>query len=181
MAIVILNVATPIISESGLIYRARVCGRERDDGLWEGWIEFDCTNGSVVRSPRATTQPNLTDLEYWATGLSSIYLEGTLKRALAPISHAATREPVGVPVFDGPAPPLLPVHTPEAVLDPYSIYRKDPELLVCELSALHGRHLRQIIWEYEMADPEVNLELLPEPEMIELIVRRVADDLRGAA
>ena len=41
-----------------------------------------------VQSPRETTQPNLTDLNYWATGLTPVYLEGALARALA-----STEEP----------------------------------------------------------------------------------------
>ena len=38
----------------------------------------------AVRSGRETTQPNLTDLEYWAQGLTPVYLEGALRRALEP-------------------------------------------------------------------------------------------------
>jgi hypothetical protein len=32
---------------------------------------------------RLATQPNLTDLEYWATGSTAVYLEGALERTLA--------------------------------------------------------------------------------------------------
>ena len=61
------------------MYQAKACGRERDDGLWEGWIEFENSeSGAVLRSARETTQPNLADLKYWATGLTPVYLEGAL-------------------------------------------------------------------------------------------------------
>ena len=38
--------------------------------------------GETLRSFRETTQPNLTDLRYWATGLTPVYLEGALERIL---------------------------------------------------------------------------------------------------
>ena len=34
-----------------------------------------------IATGRETTQPNRTDTEYWATGLSEVYLEGALQRA----------------------------------------------------------------------------------------------------
>ena len=41
---------TPIVYNSTQ-YRARVCGRQRDDGLWEGWIEFESiATGAVLRT-----------------------------------------------------------------------------------------------------------------------------------
>jgi hypothetical protein len=53
--------------------------------MWEGWIEFEPSDGgAAIRTPRETTQPNLKDLEYWATGLTEAYLEGALVRALDP-------------------------------------------------------------------------------------------------
>ena len=43
-------------------------GGEMDDGRWQGWIEFESLDGAeVYRSRRETTQPNRTDLAYWAT------------------------------------------------------------------------------------------------------------------
>jgi len=68
---------------AGDIHRARVCGRQRDDGTWEGWIEFDRDDGALTLvTPRETTQPNLAALEYWAAGLTPVYLEGALARAI---------------------------------------------------------------------------------------------------
>jgi hypothetical protein len=52
-------------------------------GSWKGWIEFASIDGdSHVRTPRETEQPNRGDLAYWATGLTQVYLEGALRRAI---------------------------------------------------------------------------------------------------
>jgi hypothetical protein len=67
--------------DGGMPYLARACGRRRDDGLWDGWIEFERADGIVVETERETTQPNRTDLLYWATGLTPVYLEGAFGRA----------------------------------------------------------------------------------------------------
>jgi len=73
------------------VYVARVCGHQRGDGMWEGWLEFVPDDGSAIApSQRETTQPNLVDLEYWATGLTPVYLEGALERALTPPAGVAT-------------------------------------------------------------------------------------------
>src|SRR5437763_1509684 len=64
-------------------YLARVIGQPTDSGTWEGYIELvPLERGrAVLRTGRETTQPNRTDLEYWATGLEPVYLEGALDRA----------------------------------------------------------------------------------------------------
>jgi hypothetical protein len=73
----------PIRDEDGLLYSAQATGRKREDGLWEGWLEFSGMSGStsLFHSGRETTQPNRADLEYWAQGLSKVYLQGALARA----------------------------------------------------------------------------------------------------
>src|SRR4030095_3111189 len=64
-------------------YRVRICACELAEGTWEGWTECDPQDGSpVLRTPRETTQPNRPDLEYWASGLTPVYLEGALRRAV---------------------------------------------------------------------------------------------------
>ena len=47
----------------------------------------------LIVTERETTQPNHTDVVYWATGLGQIYLEGALTRALdvSHSQHAAQR------------------------------------------------------------------------------------------
>jgi hypothetical protein len=104
MARVLLTFATPLVASENRTYVARACGREQPGGLWEGWIEFVPDRGAAVRSGRETTQPNLPDLEYWATGLTPVYLEGALKRALAGPTRVVSPAPVETPAFDGPAP-----------------------------------------------------------------------------
>ena len=73
---------TPEISRDGSKYKARALGFQRDDGMWEGRIEFHNGSSPAVSTGHETTQPNLTDLQYWATGLERVYLEGALQRAL---------------------------------------------------------------------------------------------------
>jgi hypothetical protein len=71
-----------LADSDGVGYVARAYGRPREDGLWEGWLEFEREDGTVrVRTGRETTQPNRVDLVYWAAGLTPVYLEGALRRA----------------------------------------------------------------------------------------------------
>lgn len=62
-------------------YVACAFGEERMDGNWVGWLEFRSASGTVRRTGRETTQPNRVTLEYWASGLEPVYLEGALARA----------------------------------------------------------------------------------------------------
>jgi len=81
MAVVLAEFAEPV-SYEGVAYRARVHGAPFDH-QWEGWIEFiPADGGPPLRTARETTQPNLTDTEYWAAGLTPVYLDGALVRAL---------------------------------------------------------------------------------------------------
>jgi len=78
----VLELAAALVDERGEHYHARACGHRREDGLWDGWLEFHHHDGkTIVRTERETTQPNRADLEYWATGISPVYLEGALRRA----------------------------------------------------------------------------------------------------
>jgi hypothetical protein len=66
----------------GVTWRAEAWGRQREDGLWEGWLRFVPVNGGDARrTDRETTQPNRSALEYWASGLEPVYLEGAFERA----------------------------------------------------------------------------------------------------
>ena len=81
MVEVLLRFARPI-RDRGAAYRAQACGAPMSDGRWIAWIEFLPLDGwRSLRSPRETTQPNRRDAEYWATGLTPVYLEGALRRA----------------------------------------------------------------------------------------------------
>jgi hypothetical protein len=66
----------------GTTYVARVYGRARADGTWEGWIEFVAVGAAVVlRTDQETTQSNREGVAYWASGLEPVYLEGAFARA----------------------------------------------------------------------------------------------------
>jgi len=66
----------------GTTYVARVYGRSRADGTWEGWLEFVAIGAAVVlRTDQETTQSNRQGVAYWASGLEPSYLEGAFERA----------------------------------------------------------------------------------------------------
>jgi hypothetical protein len=178
MAEVLARFADPVAGPDGREYRAQACGGPMPGGVWEGWIEFSPVGGgSPVRSPRETTQPNRKDAAYWASGLTAIYLEGALTRALNPIVR---RTPVAAkPLFDGPAPDLyVPVERPgpvaDAVLDPFSVFEKGEVLLRKELGALSPWHLVNIIRAYRLsAESPDALNRTPAAALIDIIVEGV--------
>jgi hypothetical protein len=175
MAEVLVEFSEPVASKDGGIYGARACGRPTAGGTWEGWIEFlPADGGKPIRSARETTQPNRQDTVYWATGLTPVYLEGSLDRALNPLTKAPPAPPE-VPVFDEPAPAIstaAPVS--ESVLNPFSVYRKGEDLLRRQLGALSGWHLVNIIRAYDLSDQsEAALSATPDDVLLELIVAQV--------
>jgi hypothetical protein len=86
MTDVLVEFDTIVHDERGRGWMPRACTRIADDGLWEGWIEFVPTDSSLepVRTGRETEQHDRDGALYWAEGLSRVYLEGALNRALAP-------------------------------------------------------------------------------------------------
>lgn len=105
MAEVLVEFTDPVAAGNGRTYTARVCGNEMENGKWQGWIEFvPIDGGEPIRSARETTQPNRDDTLYWATGLTSVYLEGSLRRALDLVVRPLARD-IAPPAFDAPAPP----------------------------------------------------------------------------
>ena len=179
MAETVANFDTPVQDRFGERYTAKACGRQRSDGLWEGWLEFQNLAGSeTLRSQRETTQSELEDLRYWASGLTPVYLEGALDRIIsAPLRDQAP--PVAPPAFDRPADHGAPSHYQtrgDAVLNPFSVYEKSPAILAQELSALRAWHLRQILREYRLVDDtDPRLDVLSEPELESLILQRVRE------
>lgn len=163
----------PVVRSDTEVYVARACGSEMPDGLWQGWIEFlPIGSGTPVRSGRETTQPNREDALYWATGLTNVYLEGALERALKPPVRPLT-DPIPPPVFDAPANEPIPT-APEGILNPFSVYRKGETLLRRQLAALSPWHLVNIILANELsALPTDVLNVMDAPELIELIVTGV--------
>ena len=175
MAEVLARFREPVVDQERRQYRAQACGAPKPDGLWEGWIEFvPLDGGPAVRSPRETTQPNGRDAAYWASGLTPIYLEGALSRALNPTVYRAPAP--AEPLFDGPAPDPVAVtasrHTSaDAILDPFSVYEKGEALLRKELGALSPWHLVNIIRAYRLsAEPVDTLNRLPGAALVDIIV-----------
>jgi hypothetical protein len=178
--VVLVYSGSPLLLDEDRVYVAQACGRERDDGTWEGWLEFVPDDGSpVLLSQRETTQPNLGALEYWATGITPVYLTGALERTLAPPPTVAA--PRATPsVYDAPAPVPVPAAddatAPRPVLNPFAVYAKGEDLLRRQLAALGARRLRTIITGYDLADPsDIDLDALTGPELIELIAAAVRE------
>jgi hypothetical protein len=179
MAEVLAEYPDFVVGDDGEAYHAQACGAPNDDGLWEAWIEFTAVDGTMtIRSPRETTQPNRADTVYWAGGLTTVYLEGALARALSP---PVVRKPVSPasPNFDGPAPHVVigraPAHQ-RAVLDPFSVYEKSETLLRRELGAFSAWHLVNIITAYGLSDQsEDALNRLPESSLVEIIMSGVRE------
>jgi len=178
MAEVLRQFGDPVVSRARKSYRAQACGAPMRDGLWEGWIEFTPLDGGAsVRSPRETTQPNRTDTVYWAGGLTAVFLEGALERALSLlVPKPAPPEPAR-PLFEASADTLTAAKAPfaaKAVLDPFSVYAKGETLLRQELGALAPWHLVNIILAYGLSDePEALLNRTPAPRLIDVIVTGV--------
>ena len=176
VAEVLVEFAEPVSTPTGSSYLARACGAERPDGRWHGWLEFTSTGtGEVIRSGRETTQPNRQDVLYWATGLSPVYLEGSLHRALTPVARSSS-EPPPPPAFDAPAPAAAPESsaTP-SILNPFSVYRKGEPLLRRQLGAFSRWHLVNIIRAHGLDDDGESgaFDLLDDAELIEMIVAGV--------
>jgi hypothetical protein len=174
MAEVLVEFTEPVEHEDGSRYIARACGSEADNGLWHGWVEFiPTTGGEVLRSGRETTQPNRHDAMYWATGLTAVYLEGALNRALHPLARAPI-DPNPQPAYDGPAPEGAPPAPVEAVLNPFSVFRKGEAALRSQLGALAQWHLVNIVRAYGLTDISTTaLSRMSATELIELIAAEV--------
>ena len=93
---VLVSFDEPVAIRDQTAYRARACGGRAGDGTrrWHGWIEFEPVGGGpVIRTPRETTQRNKADTAMWATGLTRVYLEGALRRALDTPSSIGVESP----------------------------------------------------------------------------------------
>jgi hypothetical protein len=143
--------------DGGVRYRAHVRGRERPDGTWEAWFEFEPVEPRLptLHSARETTQPNRRDLDYWASGIEPVYLEGAISRAeriaaeeAAPVAGSGRSAPAaGTSV---PPSSLSPPARP--VLDPFKVFVQGEDILREELSALSTGHLRNILRAYQLAE-----------------------------
>ena len=176
MAEVLVQFTDLVMGDDGESYIARACGAVAPDGMWHGWIEFvPVSGGTPLRSGRETTQPNRQDALYWASGLTPVYLEGALHRALKPLVRPL-EAPVPQPAFDGPAPDILSPPAGEGVLNPFSVYRNGEVFLRRQLSALSGWHLVNILLAYNLTDVDrTTLTRLGDSALVEMIVEGVRD------
>jgi len=167
MAEVLAKFPETVVGSDGVRYEAQATGMKGTLGHWEAWVEFLPLNGGApIRTGRETTQTNHTDAVSWARGLSTVYLEGALERALRPLV-VGTPEPAQ-PMFDQPAPAF------HAVLDPFSVFEKGESLLRSELGALSSWHLVNIVIAHHLSDQsEAALNRLSAEELMELIVKAV--------
>ena len=174
VAEVLVEFAGTVKSKDGKSYTARACGAETDNGMWQGWVEFiPLGPGEPVRSPRETTQPNRTDTIYWATGLTAVYLEGALHRALHPLPKRQAPDPPP-PIFDGPGEEMASsAPAGEAILNPFSVYQKGEALLRRQLTAFSAWHLVNIIRAHRLDTHGQDPEQMTPSELIDLIVSEV--------
>lgn len=182
MAEVLLRFQTVLVGTDGHAYVPRACAAANADGIWEGWIEFvPQRGGAVLRSPRETTQPKFSDAVYWASGLSPVYLEGALDRAMRTAAHGvAPPGSDGIAARDGPA-PHVPVSTASgagptraSVLNPFTVAAKGHAHLRRQLSTLSPWHLVNVVRSYDLshATDEALLRLSHEA-LIDTIVGEV--------
>jgi hypothetical protein len=184
MAELLVAYENPVADASGT-YRARAVGRHGDDGMWEGWLEFEPvgSQGKVIVTSIESRQPEKVHLVYWATGLQPIYLEGALARARNPTvvrvrvaEHAES---------NAPAPRIvkLPAEasTPSAVLDPLEIGRKNLGILDQELRALDRPRLVNIIAAYQLNPAREDLSWMSDSQLVRFIVVAVETQLMQRA
>jgi hypothetical protein len=172
MAEVLVKFTEPVRASDGRLYSAQACGRVADDGLWEGWVEFTAAAGSgVSRTGRETEQPNLADLTYWAQGLSMVYLEGALTRALA------------TPAADAPPEFELRVDSGARVagqrpaLNPFLVYAEGEDFLRAQLLGLSREELATIVTRYSLP-VNVDLQSAAPSAIVEDIARTLHDARR---
>jgi hypothetical protein len=178
---VLVSFDHPVGDELGQ-YHARAVGRQADDRMWEGWIEFTSVDGAdeVLVTGIESRQPEREHLVYWATGLTPVFLEGALHRARRPVTVRV--RPVEVPSSAGPKPrdPVVPrvmPAGPEPVLDPFDIGSRNLDVLRQELSALNRPRLLNIIAAYDLNPRAEDLSWMSDRQLIQFIVTAVEAQL----
>jgi hypothetical protein len=165
-----------VLSSGGRTYWPRVVGAESDNGLWRARIEFVSSDGAVVTSGRETTQPNRQDTVYWATGLTPVYLEGALDRALNSHAGDVPEHVMAEPISASPV-----AHV-DSIFNPFSAYRKGELMLRRQLQALSSWHLINIITAHGLSEQDpADLQAAAPEVLIELIVLQVQERLARAS
>lgn len=177
MAEVFTSFDTPVRDELG-DYHARAVGRQGDDGMWEGWLEFTPMNGEseVIVGGIESRQPERHDLAYWATGLTPVFLEGALRRARTPVTVRVRT--VELPASSAPAPRTVTTTRvvppgPEPVLDPFEIGARSLDILRQELAALNRPRLLNIIRAFELNPTNDDVEWMSDRQLVHFIVTAV--------
>lgn len=142
MAETLVRFTEAIAGRDGREYIASARGQPGGDGLWHGWLEFTDGTKTVITS-QESEQPNRDDLMYWAQGLTHVYLQGALERALRSRAETGT----------GMARPVAPNIEPAAVLDPFAVYRQGESVLRRQLLALSRSQLNAVIRQYDLGPP----------------------------
>ncbi len=186
MGEVLVKFDEPIAGPRGKAYFAQAVGKEVEDGLWEGWIEFQTVapEFDALASGRETTQPNRANLEYWAQGLTEVYLEGALDRAIS-LAEPPLETPISYPepsLFTAPASrietaaPASILRGSRAILDPFQVYAQGEEILRSELNALSREHVVAIATTYRIGDATPSgLKSSATADLIEAIIAEARD------
>jgi hypothetical protein len=154
-------------------YHPRAVGRLAN-GMWQGWLEFlPDRGGEVVVTGTESTQPEREHLVYWATGLTPVYLEGALERALRPqtIRMQIVEEPASTAPAERVVTQMAP--RPEAVLDPFEIGRRSLDVLRQELSALNRPRLMNIIAAFDLNPAGNGIDWMTDAQLVTFIVTAV--------
>jgi hypothetical protein len=175
MAEVLVDFASNVVSGSDT-YHPRAIGCFADDGMWEGWLEFvPVGGGDPVIGPVESRQPEREHLIYWATGLSPVFLEGALRRALKPATVKV--RVIEEPLSTAPAERIV-THTvvpsvPEAVLNPFDIGARSLDVLRQELTALNRARLTNIISAFDLNPGGEDIAWMSDPQLVTFVVTAV--------
>jgi hypothetical protein len=170
MSEILVEYETVLRGSDEVLYGARACGRQREDGSWEGWLEFQPQGGgAALVSGRETTQPNRDTLRYWATGLTDPYLDGALLRVQGSAAARSAPRPADAHRARSPA-----AAAPRAVLDPFHVYGEGADILRSQLAALSADQLRNIARQYHLtAEPPTVLDAMSKVDLVTLIMAAV--------
>lgn len=171
----------PISAPDGRKYFAHAIGRETASGIWEGWLEFVTDDDSpTLSSERETTQPNRRSVDYWAQGLTRVYLEGALARASSKANRLADGvfESAGHPRRS--APPrqdsrgIGATANARPILNPFAVYAQGEHILRSELRALSREQVETIATAYGLAGPDATkLSSRNSGELVDALVEGV--------
>jgi hypothetical protein len=180
MAVTLRSFDDPVTDQLGT-YHARVVGRLAEDKMWEGWLEFEPIKpkGDVVVGPVESRQPEREHLEYWAGGLTPVFVQGALHRAQHPL--VVRTRVIEDPVSDHPAPRMVTAPPrevkPDAILDPFEIGGRSLDILAQELRALNRPRLLNIIAAYDLNPSRQDIAWMTDAQLVRFIVVAVEAQL----